>query len=1071
MNTGKHRACVIASAYLGTFLLIAAILAYSQYVTLKQVLLARMAGKVTALIGHKTDIGDISFSPAAGITLHNIRIGNPAGFDQGQLLGIKQIGLAMRYSELFRGRLSFSRIDLSAPELSLRIDHDGRLNISEELKALLTRKGTLHYRIDEVAVTGGRFSFNDDPLTTIKDVSVTLLHLSSEAGTKSALKASMILTGDNRASLLGWALLKDSPITFGLSLSSEEIALLPLKKILAPYGIDPATVTGSLQVTAEGDMERGCTLAADIRMKHAASRIFTNGIQDLSLSADAFFDAAADSVRVNRLILEAGGNPLIRMSGEIHDLLRSPSYRAEVRINKLDLASLHMLQRLNMRGIVNADTIQITGRSFSSAPQISGSITLSEGALYTGEAEILNVQAAAVFRYGNQVSARTQISGTIGKAGPYALRKPVDIEVAATMKGRPDHITLSTAVSLAGTAVDIRGNDAAFNGIEASFDGIVEKNAVSGSASLSVNGPSYGTYQEKELKAILSLSHDAGTTDIRDLQMESTLLHAAADSIIITLLQDKGKTDIKAKNVSISYRDKRAELIGLDCAGSLFSGKDGLAGKATFHARKVMFQDIAAGSITGSASIDDTGFSLTIPSAHIFDGTIRLLTSGRISGGPFPVSLDVRADHIDVEKLSRAVRLLVDTPYRASGNIDDLSFKGKMQALDVITGDASVSGKNITLKQADDRALLKDAVLDADGVFRGRDAEIKAQVAIGGMAASLKGAISRFAGRDRSLHVNLIMPETRASDIRSAFWDVFPDSLLYAGLEGGLSVNVLASYNRDVLAIDGSVLLKDIIIEGENNEYTAGPVDGMVPIHFSSTGEAGPAMMLPSFEQSKFDDLRNTFAGTGRIAGSEVKVKSLRYGFRILEDVSLWLEQNGQVLNINRFSAKMFGGNVYGTARLTLTDGLSYQAGLLLDGASLAHLCEDITPLKGYISGKVSGIAMIKGKNAGLEQMIGKAEFWTFSDREERMSISREFLQKIGGPQIKAYLRERRFDKGVMSLYIQNGFLIFRELEISNRNIFGITDLSVKVAPLSNRIAIDHLMWTITEAAQRAKNE
>ena len=58
-----------------------------------------------------------------------------------------------------------------------------------------------------------------------------------------------------------------------------------------------------------------------------------------------------------------------------------------------------------------------------------------------------------------------------------------------------------------------------------------------------------------------------------------------------------------------------------------------------------------------------------------------------------------------------------------------------------------------------------------------------------------------------------------------------------------------------------------------------------------------------------------------------------------------------------------------------------------------------------------------------------------------------------------------------MSLYIQDGFVIFRELEISNRNLLGIQDLSVKVAPYNNRIAIDHLMWTMTEAAQRAKKD
>ena len=34
-----------------------------------------------------------------------------------------------------------------------------------------------------------------------------------------------------------------------------------------------------------------------------------------------------------------------------------------------------------------------------------------------------------------------------------------------------------------------------------------------------------------------------------------------------------------------------------------------------------------------------------------------------------------------------------------------------------------------------------------------------------------------------------------------------------------------------------------------------------------------------------------------------------------------------------------------------------------------------------------------------------------------------------------------------------------------------MTDLSVKVAPLSNRIALDNLLWSIAEAAERAKKK
>jgi hypothetical protein len=58
-----------------------------------------------------------------------------------------------------------------------------------------------------------------------------------------------------------------------------------------------------------------------------------------------------------------------------------------------------------------------------------------------------------------------------------------------------------------------------------------------------------------------------------------------------------------------------------------------------------------------------------------------------------------------------------------------------------------------------------------------------------------------------------------------------------------------------------------------------------------------------------------------------------------------------------------------------------------------------------------------------------------------------------------------------MSLYLQKGDLIFKELEISNRSLFGITDLSVKVMPFNNRIALDKFLWSITEAAQRPKEK
>jgi hypothetical protein len=300
---------------------------------------------------------------------------------------------------------------------------------------------------------------------------------------------------------------------------------------------------------------------------------------------------------------------------------------------------------------------------------------------------------------------------------------------------------------------------------------------------------------------------------------------------------------------------------------------------------------------------------------------------------------------------------------------------------------------------------------------------------------------------------------------------MFPDSLLYTGLEGSIALQLFTTYGNNVIVAEGTVLLRDIMIEGENGEYAAGPLTGTLPVHYdSAAGEEKPAP-FPSFGQDDFDEIKKFYAEEKKFTGNEIRIGSVRYGFRLLKDISFRIVQQGTTLNINRFSAKMFGGRLIGAASISLSPVLNYRAGFIVDAVSLTRLCEDITPIKGYISGKVNGIAALKGSGTGLAKITGKADFWTYSDGEEKTRISREFLEKIGGPQVKAYLGERRFTKGVMKTYIQNGFLIFRELEISNRNFLGVADLSVKVAPLNNRIAIDHLMWTITEAAQRAKKQ
>jgi hypothetical protein len=1071
MSLMTRKACKILSAFLGTLFILAAIIAYSQYLTLKQTLLVRMSDKATSLIGQKTEIGNLTFTLAGGITIHDIIIRNPEGFGQGQLLNMKRVRLALRYSELFRGRFSFRSIEADSPELSLMTDNNGRLNISEAFRAFLAKKGTAHYQIDAFVIHKAAFSYNHNPLYTARDITVTLNTLSSDPGTKSSAKVSLTYLGKNSAAMDGWVFLKDTPGKFSVSLSSDTIDPSPFGKMLEPYGMDLEKIRGSITALAEGDIDKGIRLTAKILMKTAGFPFMKMDEKEISLHAEAFLEPARDSLLLKSAVFKDRDGSSLRIQGAIHDLLHNPSYMAEVKIDRLDLSLLTIMKNIKAGGILTSDLIRIKGRSFSSLPEAAGTASISNGTLSMDRAELQNIQTRVIFSSGKELSARAEASANVLKVGPYTFKEPVGITLSADGKGRPGNVSLSSRLSLPDIGLVLSGKDAHMQGVVLLFDGTVRQNIVLGKTSFGARDMDYDQYRLKNLKADFTMEYAAGQAILKDLSVESGMARAGADAVIIKLPQGKGKTLIEAKNLDASYPERKAALKGMNCTASLLTEKQDLSGNISFVAENVTFQDISAGSVEGKGSLEGAGFSLDIPDATLFNGAARLSVKGTVKEGPFPVSVDARADRIDLGQLAKAAGPFIPASYHASGEIQQLTFRGTILSSDSIAGTASLAGKNISVRNAENRTLLKDVSLHADALFREKDVDLKADASAGGLAATLSGAVNRFAAPDRSLHLDLIVPEVKAGDIRIAFWDIVPDRLLYAGLDGSISLNLNASYGNGAMKADGAAVLRDVTIEGENGEYSIGPISGMLPLHYDAAGETGASIILPSFDRSDFDRTNAFFREADRASGNEIRIGSIRYGFRLLDDISLWVEQKGRALNINRISAKMFGGNVYGTAQLNIADGLSYQAGLLLDSVSLTQLCEDITPIKGYISGKVNGIAMIKGKDAGLGKMIGKADFWTFSDQKEKMRISREFLQKIGGPQVRAYLGERRFDKGAMGLYIQNGFLVFRELEISNRNLLGIADLSVKVAPFNNRIAIDHFLWTIVEAAQRAKKE
>jgi hypothetical protein len=495
-----------------------------------------------------------------------------------------------------------------------------------------------------------------------------------------------------------------------------------------------------------------------------------------------------------------------------------------------------------------------------------------------------------------------------------------------------------------------------------------------------------------------------------------------------------------------------------------------ISGNFAFSTGKVVFHGINSVLVSGNGKFNGKDFYVDIPGAEVAGGKIKLIVKGKASGGPFPLEINATAENIDIGVISTALQKISEIPYSTSGNIKNAVFNLTVHSVDSLYGNASVKARRISIaKTGSKRNMVKDVYLNSEIRFEGNDFKFKADAGAGNISTRISGTVRKFGEKNRSIKIKATLPQVKVADVRDAFWDTFPDSFLYAGLNGYVSSDISIDYNNSKFKINGELTLRDFILEGENHEYSAGPINGTIPVSFDNAGGKQETIKIPSFERSEFDNLSNYYLQkTNEDNFSRITIGSFNYGFRLLENINVWINQEGNVLTVGRFSSNIFGGMLNGSAVIDISNGLHYRAGIILKGLSLTKLCDGIEPIKGYISGKVDGIANIKGSGIGISQLIGKADFWTYSTDNEKTKISREFLHKIGGPSLKTYLGDRSFDKGIMSLYLQNGFVIFKELEISNRNFLGIKDLSIKVAPFNNKIAIDHLMWTITEAAQRA---
>jgi len=1088
MRPGIKRIIKIAALIVLLCLVFLLSFGYLQYRELRKTLAIKISAKATAFIGQEVAIEDVSISPSAGINLYNIRIKNPEGFTPGDLLTIKRIFLGMNYIRLASGVFSFDDITVYSPALTVQRDKEGRMNISEKLKDFFKRKSTLKYYVKEFYIRSGSFDFNQNRSLRSDALNIHLKDLSSEAGHKTLIQGDTVYAEDNKIAVDGWAYLKDEAKKFSIVISSKDPGLSPLKEYFDRYGIAAEKMKVTVRVSAEGDTEQGIRLASEIGMKEAGFPFFKREVKNILLTMRAFLNLRENSLTVEDVSLNAGGSTAATMKGDIKKVQEGFVYTAWLNIRRLDVSAFNFMQNAQVQGILTSDNVRIRGSLKKLLADLSGVVQLHDGGFKSNTEDIDGVSAQVKLSPEKGTTIGADITAKIVKVYGYLLSKPADAVLSLTAHGSPENIALVASAKLSSIGIHLKGDKKmSLNNISLAVDGAIRDKTIEMKSRIDISGITYDTYEVPWLRSSSVVTYQGNVITLKKQDIEGQNFKVAAEQVTVRL-PSKNKAEkatIEIKNLNASYPQIKAELKKASLSLRLGTGPQ-LSGDAAFSVAEGAIYGIRIGFIKGSGRFDNSTFSLSVPEAAIANGNAELSVKGKAAGGPFPLTIIAKARDIDIGNLSGEILKMTGMPYALSGNCKSFTFEGALDSQESVQGNAEVQADKIAVIRNDKKNIVQAASLNGGITFTGSDLKFNANTAVGKIATRISGTAKRFLHQERSAEAKITHPQVMVTDLREIFWDIFPDSLLYAGLDGSLSTDVLIQYGSGEIKVNGDLNLNDLSLRGENGEYAIGPVNGVVPIVYSKKtiptsssvsqskedSNEKQEMRLPAFERSEFDTVSKMyareFAGEGY---RKITIGSVSYGFRFVEDMSIWMKQDGDFLNIGRFSGSIFGGRLNGSAVADLSEGLHYRAGIQLEGLSLTNLCNSIEPIKGYISGKVNGIATLKGSGPGISQLIGKAEFWSYASPDESTKISKEFLKKMGGPSLKAYLGDRNFDKGTMSLYLQNGFMIFHELEISNKNLIGMRDLSIKVAPFNNRIAIDHLMWSITEAASRGKEK
>jgi hypothetical protein len=550
---------------------------------------------------------------------------------------------------------------------------------------------------------------------------------------------------------------------------------------------------------------------------------------------------------------------------------------------------------------------------------------------------------------------------------------------------------------------------------------------------------------------------------------------------LITQLEDYGELETKEVNILIA----ESERYNISFSHGDFSGfeerlkSSGISGEFVFYTG-----DNGKTSWYGNIVIEKTNISsqpfndLSIRIKSTQDGINVERISGKFLDGDLKGNVLIKttpsptliSSQIELEKGS----VSLDTFKLSLGKLD-FSFKGNI--------------KNGSLPQGNGRISFSDLGIEKDGALSPLKGEMQIEMAgetislkngfienEGGNRVNLTAKMENSLNAGRSLQLGL--PRVPLVFLQKTFSPILPQGLKEGEINGNLGLSlILNQFPLEGASWNGELSIKDVSFNGKFQDtiLVINDVSGTIPMR--NNGKPGTSLVSFMRNYGERDHLLNknvfkNFLEAAKQNGQENKgdflsIREIEYGFLRVENIECDVELNKSILNLRRLQSKLYEGEAFGTGLFDLSGRDKFNLSLLYKNISLNSISSSIPSAKDYITGRINGLVWVRGNVKKLNTLDGTFNFWAI-DSEEPKRIAKALLQKLGVKEKLLLRSSRKYDNAVISGYIKDGVITFRELNISNRILGIVQDLAIKVDEKRNSISVAHFLSVIRETAKRA---